>query len=83
MQLEQIQINDFIPNQETKDGDCFILSTKYGYIGIFICNGIAYKLPKVYINPRINYVFDRIKLIAEKTFGISLTHYQKINTFIS
>ena len=83
MQLEIINIKDFINDEIVSNGNCFILETQYGYIGIFIHNNIAYKIPKVYINPRINYVFERMQVIAKKVFDLNLTHYQKIETFVT
>lgn len=80
MQLETIDIKDFVPDNLLNGNNCFILETQFGYIAIFIHNNVAYKIPKIYINPRIGYVFDRMKVIAEKTFGIQLTHYQKVQT---
>lgn len=80
MQLETIDIDDFVPENLIKGNNCFILETRFGYIGIFIHNNVAYKIPKIYINPRIGYVFERMKVVAEKTFGIQLTHFQKVQT---
>lgn len=82
MQLDIVNLKDFINGEIMTDGNCFILETQYGYIGLFVHNGVTYKLPKVYVNPRINYVFDRLKVIAKKTFGIQLTNYQKIHTYV-
>lgn len=80
MQLERVDLIDFVPENLIQGNNCFILQTQFGYIGIFVHNNIAYKIPKIYINPRIGYVFERLQTIAEKTFGIQLTHYQKVQT---
>lgn len=83
MQLETIDIKDFVPDNLLNGNNSFIIETQMGYIGIFIHNNIAYKIPKVYINPRINYVFERMQVIAIKVFDLNLTHYQKIETFVT
>lgn len=83
MQLETIDIKDFVPDNLLNGNNSFIIETQMGYIGIFIHNNIAYKIPKVYINPRINYVFERMQVIAKKVFDLNLTHYQKIETFVT
>lgn len=82
MQLETIDIKDFVPDNLLNGNNSFILETQFGYIGIFIHNNVAYKIPKLYINPRIGYVFERMKVIDKKTFGIQLTNYQKIHTYV-